>query len=153
MQDPLPAVSDQKRLSYRPTKAEAVRVYKLINETIFNNQLSLPAIELKSNCRKYWGMCYGEHSPIKYRKTRCRIRLMDKFYCRQWFILILAHELIHQYQWDIIGPERENIGKKRMLSHGPSFFQFRDKFIEHGIPLQISLRTKKWFKHQDLFKC
>jgi hypothetical protein len=153
MQEPLPALAEQKRLPYRPSKAEAKRIYKLINESIFSNMLATPDIELMGNCPKYWGMCYGEYSPIKYRKTRCRIRLMDKFYCRQWFIVTLAHELIHQFQWDIVGPTREEQGKERMLSHGPTFFQFRDKFAKHGMPLKVSLRSKKWFTHQDLFKC
>lgn len=67
-------------------------------------------------------------------------------------ISILAHEMCHQYTWDIIGPEREQAGKERMLSHGPTFFQFKEKLSEHGISLKISHRRSSWFKTQDFFK-
>lgn len=152
MQEPLPPIGLQKRLPYRPSKKQAIYFYKLINESIFDNQLNMPEIEIMARCRKYWGMCYGEHIRIPHRQTFCKIRLMDKFYSRSWMISILAHEMCHQYTWDIIGPEREQAGKERMLSHGPTFFQFKEKLSEHGISLKISHRRSSWFKTQDFFK-
>lgn len=153
MQEPLPSISEQKRLPYRPSKKQVVYFYKLINSSIFNDKLDMPAIELMARCPRYWGMTYCEHAPIKYRKTRCKIRLMDKFYSRSWMISILAHEMVHVYQWDIIGLERENIGKERIVSHGPSFFLFRNEFAKHGLPLKTALYSTRWFNYQDMFKC
>ena len=78
---------------------------------------------------------------------------MDKWYCKQWLITVLAHEMCHQYQWDVQGPKRLKAGKEPMLSHGPSFFVFRDKLAKHGIALKNSHSRRRWFKHQNFFKC
>lgn len=149
MQEPLPSVTAQKRLSYRTSKSEAIKIFKIINEEVFDNKLALPDIIVKSHCKKYWGMCHGEYEKIKYRKTLCWIELMDKWYCRQWFITILAHEMCHQAQWDLDGVKREEQGKGRIMSHGPSFFEYRDKLAEHGIILKKWHRRNKWFRTQS----
>jgi hypothetical protein len=77
---------------------------------------------------------------------------MDKWFCMQWFITTLAHEMVHQYQWDIIGPEREQEGKDWLMSHGPSFYQFKDGMKDYNISLKTAHSQRRWFKHQDLFK-
>lgn len=77
---------------------------------------------------------------------------MDKWYCRQWLITTLAHEMCHQYQWDIIGEQRISGGKDRLMSHGPSFFIFRDKLKDQGISLKTAHRSRKWFRYQNLFR-
>lgn len=84
--------------------------------------------------------------------SHCRIRLMDKWFCPQWFITTLAHEMVHQYQWDVLGPEREQEGKDWLMSHGPSFYQFRPQLHEHNISLKTAHSQRRWFKHQNLFK-
>ncbi len=112
MREPLPSIGYQKRLSYRTNKAEVVELYKLINQACFNNKLNMPEFEVTARCRKYWGMCYASYDIVKYRKTYCKIRLMDKWFCKQWLITTLAHEMVHQYQWDIDGTKREREGKE-----------------------------------------
>ena len=149
MQAPLPPIMEQKRLGYRPTLREVKNYYKLINDSIFDGQLVQPEIQLMARCRKYWGMCYGGWTKVPRRNTFCKIRLMDKFYSRSWMISILAHEMVHQYQWDIDGPIRLANGKERILSHGPSFFKFKNRMAEHGIILKVAQRRGKWFKNQD----
>ena len=149
MQMPLPGVTEQKRLSYRTSKKEAVKLFKIINEEVFDNRLALPEIIVKSHLHNCWGMCHGEHQKIKYRRTHCWIELMDKFYCKQWFITILAHEMCHQAQWDLRGPDRQLQGKDRLMSHGPSFFEYRDRLEEHGVVLKKWHRRAKWFRTQD----
>jgi hypothetical protein len=78
---------------------------------------------------------------------------MDKWYSRQWLITVLAHEMCHQYQWDVQGLERLKKGKEPIMSHGPSFFVFRDKLKEHGIALKSAHSKRRWFLHQNMFKC
>lgn len=77
---------------------------------------------------------------------------MDKWYCKQWLVNTLAHEMCHQYQWDIIGNQRLIEGKQPIMSHGPSFFVFREQLKEHGINLKTAHSKRKWFKYQNLFK-
>ena len=152
MESPLPSIGQQKRLSYRTNINEVTRLYKMLNWYIFDNALSMPTLEVVPRCRKYWGMCYGSYdAPIRNRSS-CKIRLMDKWYCKQWLVAVLAHEMCHQYQWDIQGLERRKVGKDPIMSHGPSFFIFRDKLKKHGISLKGAHSRRKWFLYQNLFK-
>ena len=153
MLEDLPSISYQKRLSYRTTHAEVTALYRLINKTIFNNKLPMPEIEVAPRCREYWGLCFGSYVRPTARKSNCKIRLMDKWYCRQWLIIVLAHEMCHQYQWDIIGEKRLKEGKERLMSHGPTFYVFRDKLAKYGIPLKRHHRWRKWLKTQNIFNC
>ena len=152
MATPLPPKYIQKRLPFRPTLSEVQKVYRTINRNIFDNQLVMPEIIIKPRCRKYWGMCCGKYE-LQYTGSWSYIILMDKWFCIQWMIDTLAHEMCHQYQWDIDGIKREKEGKNRLMSHGVSFFQFRDRLAEHDISLKIAHGKKRWFKHQDLFRC
>ena len=147
----LPTISEQRRLLFRPNLRFANHVYELVNYYVFDNELTKPKIELKSHCRKYWGICYGA-TDKDYTGSYCRINLMDKWFCPQWFITTLAHEMVHQYQWDILGPEREKDGKDWLMSHGPSFYQFKPHLHVHDISLKTAHSQRRWFKHQNLFK-
>ena len=149
----LPALSYQKKLCYRTNHDEVVAIYKILNKTIFNNKLEMPIIEVVPRCRKYWGMCFGTHERSPGRRSYCKIRLMDKWYCKQWLISTLAHEMCHQYQWDIIGDQRTKKGKDRLMSHGPTFYVFKEKLAKHGISIKRAHGKRRWFKHQDFFKC
>ena len=80
MEEDLPTVGSQKRLTYRTDQAEVVALWRLLNKKIFNGKLEMPIIEVVPRCRKYWGMCYGSYVPIKNRRSRCKIRMMDKWY-------------------------------------------------------------------------
>lgn len=153
MREELPPIAYQKRLCYRTDYDEVVALYRLINKTIFNNKLIMPEIEVMPRCRKYWGMCFGALQMPTKSKSYCKIRLMDKWYCRQWLINVLAHEMCHQYQWDVEGMKRLNKGKEPIMSHGPSFFVFREKLKKHGICLKSAHSKRKWFLYQNLFKC
>jgi hypothetical protein len=69
----------------------------------------------------------------------------------------LAHEMIHQYQWDIYRWDHLDYHGKEMFldsgGHGPSFFMWRDRFAHYGLYLKTWFRQKKWFEHQDFSKC
>ena len=149
---PLPNITCQKRLLYRPHIQDILHVYSLINESVFRNELSIPEIMVKPYRQKYWGMCIGE-AEIQKNGTYCRFDIMDKYYCPQWLVTIIAHEMVHQYQWDIEGPKRQRKGKHSLMSHGPSFFKFRDRLSNFGVPLKTAHSMRKWFKYQDMFKC
>lgn len=151
----LPNRTFQRRMHYRTSYREVLALFKLINKEIFNNKLPVPSIQVQSNCRKYWGMCIANHIALDAdrSKSQCTIKLSDKWYCKQWLITTLAHEMCHQYQWDVLGHVRVREGKKPIMSHGPSFFLYKDKLIKYGIPLKRTLGVKPWFAHQNLFKC
>jgi hypothetical protein len=152
MSENLPSISYQKKMRYRTNDNEVENLYKLINQSIFDNVLIMPELEVRGRCRKYWGMCFGEFEKPNEANTYCKIRVMDKWFCKQWLITTLAHEMCHQYQWDIIGAERKNQGKDPLMSHGPTFFIHRTKLAEHGISLKKYHGMRRWFRTQDFFK-
>lgn len=154
MTQDLPNLTSQRRMRYRATQREVLALFKIINREIFNDKLPTPEIQLATNCRKYWGMCIAKSFyPHNENKSNCIIKLSDKWFCKQWLITTLAHEMCHQYQWDVLGHKRIREGKNPLMSHGPSFFIYRDKLMKHGIPLKRALGMKAWFTYQNLFKC
>lgn len=152
MSEELPSLTYQKRLMYRTDIAEVQQIYRLLNSTIFDNQLAMPQIQVFPRLR-YWGICFGHYERPRYSRSHCIIRLIDKWYCKQWLITIVAHEMCHQYQWDVLGAERKMLGKDPIMSHGPSFYLYRDELKKHGIALKESFSRAKWFRYQNLFKC
>jgi hypothetical protein len=148
MLEPEPKISKQKLLLYRPTRKEVRELYNLINEEIFNNQLPKAKLEIRSHCRGYWGFCEANDFSLRAKTSRCIIRISDRWYSKQWLITILAHEMVHQYQWDIYSKERVKEGKDPLMSHGPSFFVFKEKMKEHGIELRRIPRRPKWLKNR-----
>lgn len=154
MHFPLPTITEQKRLCYRPSKSDVIHIYTQLNEYIFRNEMTMPVIDIRSHRKKYWGMCVGETEDfIETEGSTCSINLMDKWFCPQWTVTIIAHEMAHQYQWDILGPKRCRKGYEHLMSHGPSFFVFRSRLERFSIPLKTAHSMRKWFKYQDLFKC
>ena len=149
----LPDLCFQERLSYRTSHREVISLFKLINKEIFNDKLSIPKIVILQRTSDYWGICMARSFYPKVNESVCTIKISDKWFCKQWLITILAHEMCHQYQYDIEGPKRMKQGLEPIMSHGPSFFKFRNKLAKHGIALKREHGRAKWFKHQNLFKC
>lgn len=147
----LPPVYEQKRLCFRPGRNFVHHTYELLNYEVFGNELKKPKLVMQGNRRQYWGMCSG-HIHRTVTGSYCTIDMMDKWFCMQWFVTTLAHEMVHQWQWDVNGPIRQENGKDWLMSHGPSFFNFRDYLEDHYIPLKTAHSMRRWFKHQDLFK-
>ena len=155
MTQPLPSITYQRRKQFRPNNADVTYAYNIINRHVFNSALKKPEIQI-GTLRKCWGLCTWfqyERTPGTY----CEIRLMDKWFCPQWFLNTLAHEMVHQYQWDIDRWDYiEQHGRdihQNSGGHGPSFYAWRDRFEYYGLNLKISFGQKRWFKHQDFTKC
>lgn len=138
MRTPLPSISFQKRKGYRPTLREVKEIYKLLNKYVFNNQLTMPPIEIGVR-RTCWGYCEGLPFPTK-RGTKCRIKLVDKWFCIQWLVTTLAHEMVHQYEWDIL---------EKNMTHRQSFFMWREQLDKFNIDLKTYHVQRRWFRFQD----
>lgn len=151
MADPLPGLTEQKRMCYRPDLEEVHKIYDLINQVIFKNKLIRPEIQLGTR-RMCWGLCMG-YACIRTGGSYCVIKLSNKWYCKQWLVTILAHEMAHQYQWDVIGPARWKQGQEVLMSHGPSFFVYRNRMLKYQIPLKITQSKSKWFRYQLMCLC
>jgi len=149
----LPSKTDQRLKNYRPKIKEVRAIYRLINREIFYNSLPMPNLVIR---RLYdcVGICEGREGPIRKTKSHCTITLTDRYYCRQWMISTLAHEMVHQYQWDIYSNIRVKRGFPRHMSHGPSFYIWRKKLKKLGIALKANtLKESTWFDKQDTTEC
>lgn len=142
MTDGLPTIAEQKQKLYRPTIGQVEFYYRLLNHLVFNDQLTRPELIIR-RLNGAWGLCIG------HRDLSCEIHITNRFYCKQWFLVVLAHEMCHQYQWQVLGTRRMMHGKNPIMSHGPTFFIFRDRLSKLGIPLKTAVRTARWFRLQD----
>lgn len=150
MEEPLPSKTDQRRKVYRPKIKEVKALYRLINRTIFYNALPMPKIVLR-RLKDCVGICSGLEGPIRKTRSHTTIHLCDRWYCRQWLISTLAHEMVHQYQWDVYSNIRVKRGLPRHMGHGPSFYIWRNKLARHGIALKAnSMQENHWFHKQDV---
>jgi hypothetical protein len=149
MEAPLPGISYQRRKLFRPTHDDALYAYRIINRYIFDNQLRRPVIEL-GQTQRCWAYCQWEKQPV-WNGSWCKIKLSNKWFCPQWFMNTLAHEMVHQYQWDVYRWEYgipEHSG-----AHGPSFFAWRNIFSCYGLTLKTAFGQKRWFRHQNFNRC
>ena len=150
MDEPLPSKSEQRTKPYRPKIKEVKALFRLINREIFYNRLPMPKFELR-RLKDCIGMCHGREGPVRKTKSHCTLYLSDRYYCQQWFISTLAHEMVHQYQWDVYSNIRVQRGLSRHMSHGPTFYIWRKKLAKYNIALkQNTLKDEHWFKHQDV---
>jgi hypothetical protein len=150
MATPLPTRTLQRTKPFRPTEEDIIYAYNIINQHVFDGQLRRPKIT-QGRIKKCWGLCRW-HDDSRTGKFHTDIKLVDKWYCVQWFMNTLAHEMIHQWQWEVYRVENGGI-YELSGAHGPSFFLWRDRFAEYGLHLKTSHRMKKWFRYQDFNKC
>jgi len=155
MQQPLPSKTYQRKLQYRPSLDEIDYYYELINQNCFDGQLKSPVIFV-GRIHKVWGVCHWEND-LQQTGSYCWMRLSDKWFCQQWLINILAHEMVHQFVWDIYRWEHRQLHGRDIYTggngHGPSFFAWRERLAMNGLYLKTVHDAHKWFKYQDLSKC
>jgi hypothetical protein len=152
MNETLPSLSFQKRRKYKTNIYEVRKIYKLINNEIFNDKLPMAKLIVKKRMDDAWGKCYGIKTPTL-NKSGVELVFCQNWYCKQWLIMTIAHEMCHQYQWDIIGYQRLKKNLKPLISHGPTFYQHRKKLFKRGIPLKKYMYHMYWFQHQNILKC
>ncbi len=155
MAQPLPSITYQRRKSFRPSDADIVYAYNAINRYVFDGILQMPQLT-QGRLTKCWGLCFWEEAKQN-SGSWVRIKISDKWFCPQWFMNTLAHEMIHQYQWDVyrwdhITEHGRDIYQKSG-AHGPSFYAWRDRFEHYDLHLKVSFGQKRWFKHQDFSRC
>ena len=155
MEAELPSLTYQRRLQFRPSLKDVNYIYNKLNFYLFDNRLRRPVIT-QGQRRKTWGFCEWENE-LQDTGSYCTIHLSDKWFCSQWFMNTLAHEMVHQWQWDVYRWDHENYFDRKMRldsgAHGPSFHAWRDRFADYGLYLKTSYGQKRWFRHQDFNRC
>ena len=151
----LPSLTYQRRKLFRPSHDDINYAYNIINRYVFDNELRRPELQARI-LQKRWGECRWELEQQD-SGSWCSIHISDKWFCPQWFMNTLAHEMVHQWQWDIYRWDHREIHGREMCvdsgAHGASFHAWRDRFEFYGLHLKTSHRMKKWFKYQDFTRC
>lgn len=109
--------SDDSNLSYKPTLRECYIAYRRLNQDIFKNKLPNAKILLK-RLQSYYGECYFDGKIFN-------IKLNKRFKNKQFFLMVLAHEMVHVYEYHVFGA----------MSHGANFYAWRPIFAKFCIPL------------------
>lgn len=117
---------------FEATQEFALETYEMLNRYVFDNGLEPCPITVR-RIRGVWGMCDGRVEGDEFRVHE--ITLTKKYPFCALFVATLAHEMVHQFQWDVLSNERWQEGKDPIMSHGPSFFAWRPALDEYNIPL------------------
>ena len=106
---------------YETTVEDCQEWFNILNRELFEN--SLPHVnEFDIRWRR------KAHAYYDYDKRRggtCKLLMNKKYKSKQFFVEVLAHEMVHHYQY--INGER--------MGHGLSFQKWCDKFNSKGLNL------------------
>lgn len=111
---------DEYDCEFKPTLQDCKEVFRIINRTVFNNELRTPDFRLVRS-KEYWGECKGDEQDV----TKCTIKINRRFTSKRVFVYTVAHEMVHQWEWLVY----EN------MTHGPKFFLWRNELAKYGIIL------------------
>ena len=136
LEAPYPSKSHFRSMPYRPDDEEITSIFGAINDSIFGGILRQPTIRL-SRVKKTWGWCQGDYEMRDghHWPSTKEIIMYPMYPGVHMFVATLGHEMVHHWQWSINSIERLAMGKKPLMSHGPSFYQWRDAFAKRGLPL------------------
>lgn len=111
------------RYEYETTVEDCQEWFDILNRELFNNTLpNIHEIDIRWRRGAHAWYDYDEKKP----GTGTSKLLMNKRYnCKQFFVEVLAHEMVHHYQYI----NNEEVG------HGSSFLKWRDKFNKKGLNL------------------
>jgi hypothetical protein len=120
---------DEFDCKFRPTIADCREVFRNINKQVFNNELTMPNFRLVYS-GKFWGECQGNIDD----NERCIIRMNKSFLSKRLFVYTMAHEMVHQWEWLV----------HEHMTHGPTFFIWREELSKFGIVLSRKYRIKHY---------
>lgn len=96
---------------FKVTPVLVMRWWNLLNNALFDGKLLPPR---KIVCRAFRNDC-GWCMPMA-KKGHVQLGISSEFGDRKEFIAVLAHEMIHQWQWTVDGGGR--------MTHGETFWQW-----------------------------
>lgn len=103
---------------WRPDRAYAEQVYNAINRTVFKGTLSRPKIVIRDYGDDFWGECEGMWNPDG--RPVCRVIRMNRWIPNsKTFIRVMAHEMVHQWEWEKGPYERMTHGQRTFWAWKP----------------------------------
>lgn len=103
---------------YETTIEDCQQWFNILNREVFDNSLPpVDQIDIRWRRKAYAYYAYDE--------TGVELHMNKKYKSKQFFVEVLAHEMVHHYQY--MNGER--------MGHGPSFTKWRGKFRKKGLNL------------------
>lgn len=119
-------VKESKPGPFEPTIGEVVFWYDTLNEILFESKL--PKLTGVIFCKtKYWAEAYC-HRYKHGGKMRSEIRLSYHFKSFKDFLEILAHEMVHIWEFDNFS----------CMTHGDKFFSWAPELKKLGLDMAVS---------------
>jgi len=118
--------------TYHPTVDDVEEWFHIINTTVFDRKLTdISCFEIKRQRGRLAEYIYWP-SLVEYETTK--LVMHNRFRSKQLFINVLAHEMVHHYQY------LYKVGKTRDCKmnsdwHGKSFKEWKSKFEQKGLSL------------------
>lgn len=117
---------------FEVTHSFALYWWHQLNDGVFDSILTPPAkIEIRRFFRdgaEGWCNAYARNR----KQRRVVIGLRTDYLDRKTFLTVLAHEMVHQWEWEILGDWSSK------SEHGAKFFSWRNKLKARvSLPLEI----------------
>ena len=113
--------------TFFPTKHLITRWFNIFNQEIFRDEI-YPFHEIEIKQKKG---CHAEHIPFEEYdgKIYAVLSISDRFINKNEFLYVLAHEMVHQWQWMHL----------YRSDHGESFWKWKSRLAKFEIPLGVSV--------------
>jgi hypothetical protein len=113
------------KVGYTPTVESAWEWFHILNQQIFGSLLNPVKKIFLSNHKNYGDVYALYYFNNKKRNKPSKISLCKNFEDEKTFVEILAHEMVHHFQYTYDEP----------VGHGPTFLCWRDNFKLKGLKL------------------
>lgn len=119
------------RAPFIATREVAEIVWHALNRAVFHGKLTFPDnISIRESKEKWWGVCVGMQRGNRAGPYYTKVIRLQRYWPNpKKFITTMAHEMVHQYEWEMLHD----------MTHGKTFFAWSEKLKEKGICLSISL--------------
>ena len=114
------------------TKDMVEGIYDALNRSVFSGALTRPKIVVRDYSKKgMWGECEGWQRGSRWGEHYTKvIRIERNFPNLKKLIQVVAHEMVHQWEWEYHG----------VMTHGEkTFLIWKDDLKYYGIRLDIVL--------------
>lgn len=132
---------------FLPTIDDIDEWYNRLNAIVFKNKIGIHFDRIEVRRRIYVWADYVGYVLDK-KKTyseklmgeglSCTLRMTNKFPSKKFFVQILAHEMVHHYQFTCENPKFECTN----ISHGKSFWKWKSIFKKYGLNLKRIAKAK-----------
>jgi hypothetical protein len=123
--------------AYKPNIRDVRIWFNVLNEIIFDGEIHKFRYVHIKYVRGQCAACVPHYTDKMHEDDEhlrwCSLELNPRFRNFKTFLAVLAHEMVHSCEF---------INEEKEMSHGPSFFKWKHRIEEFGIPFSIAFYNK-----------